>query len=121
MNGRQRKHLIELHNLGGITVVYFTTSTLREQSAIIDTFHDLDQLIDTGCTRLVINFNGLQGIASYAIGKMIGLNNRLQPPLGRLALCCLTPSIEEIIDIMSLRKLFNIYPSEQAALESFVG
>ena len=47
------------------------------------------------------------------------LNNKLQAPDGRLALCALSPMVDEIMDIMRLRKQFNIYPTEREALESF--
>lgn len=46
------------------------------------------------------------------------LNKKLKPPAGRLALCNLTPVVNEIV-IMRLRREFNIYPTEQEALQSF--
>jgi anti-anti-sigma factor len=113
------RHDFEWEDAGGIAVVRFTTNVLREERIIRALYDQLDQLVTAGRTRVVMNFAGVEAFASYAIGKLIVLNDRLQPPGGRLALCALTPVINEIMDIMRLRKRFNIYATEREALESF--
>lgn len=111
---------IEWQDIGGVAVVHFITPVLRDERAIQAAFDALNGLLEGGRTHVVINFHGLKGIASLAIGKLVRLNDRLQPPDGRLVLCALTPIVDEIMDIMQLRKRFHIYPTEQAALESFL-
>lgn len=111
---------IEWQDIGGIAVVHFTTAILRDERAIQAIFDALSGLIDSGYTRLLINFHGIKAFASLAIGKLVRLNDRLQAPDGRLVLACLTPIVNEIMDIMQLRKRFAIYATEQAALESFL-
>ncbi|MBY0232118.1 MAG: STAS domain-containing protein [Gemmataceae bacterium] len=113
------RHLFEWEDVGGIAVVRFTTNVLREERIIRLLFEQVEQLVDSGRARVVFNFAGMQAFASYAIGKLISLNAKLAPPAGRLALCCLTPIIDEIIDIMSLRKRFYIHKTEREAIESF--
>lgn len=116
----ENEHLFEWQDVGGVTVVHFKTPHLRDERRIRAIFDQLDELVAGGRTKVVMNFSGLEAFASYAIGKLIRFNDRLQPPEGRLALCELSPMVEEIIDIMNLHKRFQIYPTEQAALESFV-
>ena len=114
------RHLFEWEDAGGIAVVRFTTNVLREERLIRLLFEQVDQLVESGRNRIVFNFSGIQAFASYAIGRLITLNSKLAAPAGRLVLCCLTPIIDEIIDIMSLRKRFNICKTEREAIESFV-
>ena len=114
------QHSFEWEDAGGVAVVRFTTSVLRDDRVIRNLFDQLDeQLVAVGQTKIVMNFGGLEAFASYAIGRLIALNDRLPQQGGRLALCNLAPMVAEIIDIMKLRKRFNIYPLERDALESF--
>jgi anti-anti-sigma factor len=114
------RHHFEWEDAGGVTVVRFTTTVLRDDRVIRDLFNQLEeQLVAAGRTRIVMNFAGLEAFASYAIGRLISLNDRLPVQGGRLALCNLVPQVSEIIDIMNLRKRFRIYDTERDALESF--
>jgi anti-anti-sigma factor len=112
-------HHFEWEDAGGVAVIRFTTPHLRDDHVIRQMYEQIDQLITAGRTKVLMNFSGLQAFASYAIGKLIVLNDRLQGPAGRLALCCMSPSVAEILDIMRLRKRFNVYDTEREALESF--
>ena len=120
MPGPTGRDFFEWEDAGGVTVVRFTTGVLRDDRIIRMLFEELERLLEqSGRKEVLMNFTGVQAFASYAIGKLISLNNKLQPPAGRLALCCLTPIVEEIIDIMNLRKRLEIHATEQEALEAF--
>ncbi len=119
MSAPAEPHYFEWEEAGGVAVLRFTTPSLRDEHVIRLVFAQIDQLLAAGRSRLVLNFSGLEAFASYAVGRLILLNNKLQKPGERLALCCLTPLVDEILDIMNLRKTFHIYASERQALESF--
>jgi anti-sigma B factor antagonist len=119
MPSPEDRHYIEWHDVGGVMVVRFATTFLRDERVIRTVFDELDDLVASGRKKVLIDFSGLEAFASYAIGKLLKLNDRLRAE-GRLALCCLTPIVDEIIDIMNLRKTFHVYPDERAGLESFV-
>jgi anti-anti-sigma factor len=114
-----KRHYCEWEDAGGIAVVRLTIKVLREERIIRELFEQLDKLVAEGRSRVVLNLGGLEAFASYAIGKLILFDNKLQPPDCRLALCALSPMVGEIMDIMRLRRKFNIYTTERAALESF--
>lgn len=120
MAAAQKRHHTEWQEIGGIAVVRFTTRHLRDEQVIEETFDALTELSEQPPRRVLLNFTGLEICVSWAIGKLVRLNDRLQPPGGRLALCCLPPFIDEILRIMRLRKRFNIYATEEEALQSFV-
>ena len=120
MPGPTGRDFFEWEDAGGVTVVRFTTGVLRDDRIIRMLFEELGKLLEqSGRRQVLLNFTGVQAFASYAIGKLISLNAKLKPPAGHLALCCLTPIVDEIIDIMNLRKHFDIHATEQEALESF--
>jgi anti-anti-sigma factor len=119
MSTSEDRHYMEWHDVGGVAVVRFTTAFLRDERVIRSVFDELDDLVASGKKKMLIDFTGLEAFASFAIGKLLKLNDRLRAE-GRLALCALTPIIDEILDIMNLRKTFHIYPDERSALESFV-
>lgn len=113
------QHFFEWEEANGVAIVRFTTTVLRDDRIIRTLFDQLNQLIEAGRTKVVMNFTGLEAFASYAIGRLIALNDSLAKAGGRLALCALAPMVAEIIDLMKLRKRFSIYGSEREALESF--
>ncbi len=120
MSSPSGRHYFEWDDAGGVAVVRFTTNAIRDDRIIRAMFDQLDRLIEeSGRHHVVLNFGGVIAFASYAIGKLIVLNKKLKPPAGRLALSNLTPIVEEIVDIMRLRKEFNVYGTEQQAIESF--
>jgi anti-anti-sigma regulatory factor len=119
MSAQPGPSVIEWDDVGGIKVVRFNTRSLRDDRLIRAIFQEIDQLLVGTDRRVVLNFAGVEAFASYTIGKLVALNDRL-PPEGRLALCCLTSTINEIIDIMRLRKKLQIYKTEREALDSFV-
>jgi anti-sigma B factor antagonist len=120
MPAPQGHHYFEWEDSGGVAVVRFTTRAIRDDRIIRALFEQFERLVDEGGRRkMLLNFNGIEAFASYAIGKLIVLNNKLRPPEGRLALCSLTENVNEIVDIMKLRRQFHIYETEQEALQSF--
>ena len=120
MSAPQPMSAFEWTDVGGIAVVRFTVKVLRDERIIRSIFDELDRLVEAGRTRMAINFTGLQVFASYAIGKLISLDSRIRQQAGRLVMSDLTPIVEEIVDIMNLRRRFTIVKTEREALESFV-
>jgi anti-anti-sigma regulatory factor len=111
---------IEWDDINQVAVIRFTITSLLDDRLIHALFGQIDQLLrETGRGRVLLNFSGVSAFASYAVGKLVSLNRRLGPP-DRLALCCVGKPIIEILDIMSLRRQFHIYGTEQEALDSFV-
>jgi anti-sigma B factor antagonist len=114
------RNWLECEETGGVTVVRFLVRSARADQVIIGLFDPLDRLVEQGgCRRLVLNFGNVDIFASYAVGRLFSLSKRVDAARGRLALCCLTPALAEIMDIMKLRQRFAIYPTEQDALQSF--
>jgi anti-sigma B factor antagonist len=114
------RHWLECEDIGGVTVVRFLVRSAREEPVIAALFGQLDRLVEQGgCRQLVLNFGNVDAVASYAVGRLISLSKKVGRAQGRLALCCLTPALAEIMAIMQLWRMFPTYPTEQDALQSF--
>ncbi|HZY88517.1 MAG TPA: STAS domain-containing protein [Gemmataceae bacterium] len=113
------RHYFEWDEVDDVTVLRFTVPSIREDKVIGSAFEEVNQVVEAGRTRLVLDFGAVQDFASLTIGKLIALHKRLQPPAGRLALCNLTPVVAEALAIMNLDRHFHLYKTQEEALRSF--
>jgi anti-anti-sigma factor len=113
------RHCFEWDEVGDVTVIRFTVRSIRADEVINRLFGEINQLVEAGRTRLVLDFGAVQDFASLTIGKLIALHKRLRPPEGRLALCHLTPVVAECLAVMNLDRHFHIYATQEEALRSF--
>lgn len=104
---------------GGVTVVQFKTRALRDEQEINRLFGQVESLVGERACRVVLDFAPVEAFASYSIGRLVGLHRRLHARGGRLALCGLSPAVRKLLDTMRLDRLFNVYETEQDALQSF--
>ena len=127
--GRNGGHSMSLHvghrplereDLNDITVVRFGTARLQGEDEIRNLFRQVASLVtDAGRRHLVLNFGRVQFLDSSAIGQLIMLNRKVQAADGRLALCHLNVPAQETFETMHLTDFFNIYDTEEGALDSF--
>jgi anti-sigma B factor antagonist len=116
---RRGGHDLEWEDANGVTVVRFRTRALRDEPQINRVFGQLDRLAEEGCRRMLLDFGTVEVFASLAVGKLIGVNKRMRARDGRLALCRPTAAIREVLGIMNLESVLNVYASEPEALASF--
>jgi len=112
-------HWLEREDIGEVTVVRLKTKFPAE-SAIGEVFDPIYKIVDSlGRNRMVLNMATADYLSSAALGKLIMLNRKVEVNKGRLALCHLSPFAEEVLVTTHLSDLFNIYRTEQEALQSF--
>jgi anti-anti-sigma factor len=116
----QRHRWLSVEQVGDITVVRFTQQDIIDEEASRAVGDQLLEMVEQHERRcLVINLANVQRITSIVVGKLIGINKRMQKLGGRLALCNINPVIRQIFDTLRLTRLFNIYEDEATALKSF--
>ncbi|HEX2254291.1 MAG TPA: STAS domain-containing protein [Thermoanaerobaculia bacterium] len=76
------------------------------------------KLIADGDKVLLLNLDGTKIVNSIGISILIEIIEKMLEIDGRLAFCCLTPTIEKTFHIMGLAQYAGIYPDEPAALEA---
>jgi anti-sigma B factor antagonist len=120
MSSQPRRRLLEVQDMGDVTVVSFTDRKILDEQNIQAIGEQLYGLVDdAGKKKMLLNFGRVEYLSSAALGKLITLNKKVQTAGGRLALCCIDPQIKEVFDITGLRRVFKIYEDEQEALQSF--
>ncbi len=78
----------------------------------------INTLIDGGCVKIVVNFNGVEYISSSGLRVMLASLKRLKKVQGDLKLACLKPYVKEVFDIAGFTQLFEICDQEEEAVNS---
>jgi anti-sigma B factor antagonist len=79
------------------------------------------QLLDVigqGGKEVVVDFTDTTFIDSTTLGVLVGGVKRLRPNGGRLSLVCGDRNITKIFEITGLNKVFEIYETRDAAVDS---
>jgi anti-sigma B factor antagonist len=79
------------------------------------------QLLDVigqGAKEVVVDFTDTTFIDSTTLGVLVGGVKRLRPNGGRLSLVCSDRNITKIFEITGLNKVFEIYETRDAAVDS---
>ena len=101
MFSKHGSHWLEREDFGGVTVVRLKPARVVDDDTTRAVFDPIYSLVDAvGRNNLVLNL----GAAEY---------------LPSLALCQVSPAVESSLDSTDLKPLFNIYATEQEAVQSF--
>jgi anti-anti-sigma factor len=113
---------LEREDFGAVTVLRARLPMLRSDEATEAFYRQLSAVVeDAGRYRLVLNFAGVMSMSSMAIGKLVILMRKVRQAGGRLAMCKLTPTMDEIMQACYLAEIIPIYADEQEAVASFAG
>ena len=74
-------------------------------------------LMEEGYRALLLNLAGSKIVNSIGISILIEVLERMLELNGRLAFCCLTPTIQKTFHIMGLTQYAQVYPDEAAAID----
>jgi len=104
--------------IGGWTVVQFTTASLMDPLVLEQLSRELYRLIDAeDRRRIILDFENVQYLSSQAIGIVMGMHNRLSRLKGsKLVLCSVGPRLQELIKLTRLDRLLTIKPSQREAV-----
>ncbi len=120
MSATHGGHWLEREDVGDVTVVRLKLARLGDDDTQ-SLFKQIYSLVDDmGRSNLVLNLRAVEFLPSMALGKLVMLNRKAQAAQGRLVLCELTPTADEVIQATHLNDLFPIRPTEAEAVESFL-
>ena len=74
------------------------------------------KLLDEGYKALLLNLAGTKIVNSIGISILIEIIEKMIDKGGKIAFCCLTPTIEKTFHIMGLAQYARIFPDEPAAV-----
>lgn len=105
------------------------TRTIDALASVIDLEGEVDvytapevkkniiSLLEQGERHVIVNLTAVDYLDSTALGVLIGGLKRLREHDGTLDLICPNPRIRRIFEITGLDKIFDIYDTEEEALE----
>ena len=81
----------------------------------------VDRLLSSGSKRIVIDLEHAHYIDSAGLGALIETHRTTKERGGRLALCSLGPNFRRALEIAKLLPIFETFPNQDAAVQSFEG
>lgn len=103
------RQVLEVENHGDMTVVKFVDSMIMDEPIIKAIGDQLFSLVDDqGRRNVTLNFDKVQYLGSFALGKLTTLHKKLKAAGGKLVLCNLDPDIYEIFQVSHLDRFFDI-------------
>ena len=102
-----------------MTVVRFKADRLDDEQHLRLLFQQVAGLTEAGWAKLVLTLGGVAFLASAAIAKLLMLDDKVRAAHGRLALCQVSRTTEEALEVMRLKDLVQTYGSEDEAVQSF--
>lgn len=86
----------------------------------VSTFRDqLQDLVEAGQKKIVINLLHVAFVDSSGIGSMVGAHTSLESAGGRCKFCGAQPRVLQALKITHMEEIFDLHEKEAAAVESF--
>lgn len=75
----------------------------------------LIDVLEAGCTRLVVDLSLVSFLDSTALGVLVGVKRRLDPD-AQLAIVCAQPAVLKIFEFSGMDGAFAVFPTTDEAL-----
>ena len=108
---------MESRQVGDVVVVYprgfINAHTVRQFE------HELNQALESGRAKIVINGAGVAYIASAGLGVIMGLIEEVRLRGGDIRLTDLNDTVKNIFEVLGFNHLCQMFDAEQEAVESY--
>ena len=81
----------------------------------------MDQVEKPRVPHVLVDFSAVECFGARFIATLVSTRKELEKRQRRLALCGLSPFCRELIEVVQLDRLFDIYSTLQIAVEEFEG
>ncbi len=89
-------------------------------SGNVETFvNELGRLVDAGARKLIVDGSKLGFISSYGVAVLVRLHKKLAERGGNVKLAALDTRVARLIELVGLRRIFEIYPNVDEARSAF--
>jgi len=78
---------------------------------------EIDRLYNSGETKIIFNFSGLNYISSSGLRVFLIAQKRALATRGKLHLCNMKPAIKETFAVIGFSDMFRIFDTLEEALE----
>ncbi len=108
---------ISVRNVGDVSVVEIMGNLDSQTSPDAQT--QIAQLIKTGSSKILVNFEKLVYISSNGLRVLASAARQLKMSEGQLRICGPNDVIQEVFKISGLDTILNVFANETEALEGF--
>ena len=70
-------------------------------------------------SRIVVDLSGVQFIDSAGCGALLQSHKLLLEKGGGLKVCCVTPPVRALFELVRMQRVLEIYPDREQALRAF--
>jgi len=109
---------LDIHEARGVTVLALQGQITMGEGEIA-LREAVSDLFETGTRNIIIDLGKVTFIDSFGIGQLIGCFVTVTNQGGLLKLCDLSSRMSSILQITKLNTVFEVYPSEAEAMDSF--
>lgn len=74
--------------------------------------------IEAGASKIVINFDGLGYISSVGLGALVRASSRAAKAGGTIHLARIENQVLDVLRLVNFDKIFKIFPTEHEAIEA---
>jgi anti-sigma B factor antagonist len=114
----ESKLTIEERHAADVTVLVLTGQMLLDDGDLAFGKR-ISDLIDRGCTKIVLDFGGVTYIDSSGVGMIVFQLKTLKQNGGDMKLLHLNPRAESLFGMLKLLMMFDRFEDEAAAVRSF--
>jgi anti-sigma B factor antagonist len=107
----------EIREINDVSVIDMSGSldTVSANSAE----EQFEKLLSTGATKIIVNGQGVDYIASSGLRVIMATGNKLAKTGGEIRLCSLNETVLEVFVMSSLDTIYKISETEAEALKDF--
>lgn len=80
---------------------------------------ELQTLVESGARKLIVDCTKLTYISSYGVGILIRLHKKLAESGGEIKLAAVESPVVEVLRLLHLERIFEIYHNVHEAREAF--
>lgn len=102
----------------GVSIVNIVDRAIIHDSEIAQMGQELDDLLDQGRRRIVLDFGNVKHLSSQAVGVLIQAQRRAKSGGGLLKLCNPNPAVAEVFKITNLPRAIEIHTDHANALRT---
>jgi len=107
--------MINKSTVGDVTIVAPEGMIDTDTSRILK--EELNGLIDTGRTAVLVDFSGVDFMTSTGLSAMLYAAKRVEEVTGKFAVCSVNKDIHTVFAMTGFDSILDIYPTVDEALE----
>ena len=108
---------IGINDSGEVKVISFKGNLYTNTTPDAET--ELNKLIYSGVTKIVINWEELNYMSSAGLRVLLSTTKNTKSKGGSCQICCLNDMVQEVFDISGFSLIFSVYKTKEEAVNAF--